>query len=275
MEIDRNPQKCKEKSSLSELLLIGTLKFLSRSYLFLSVLSFNSNPLLSVIISFYCLILLYLPHLFLYFLCSPVLISTAVLLATLLHLGSSQREKVGALLPETQKQDLKHEEIEEKDATDLGLPQREKDSILPSKIEEMDREDESAKWVASEKAVTEMGLFQNAEFSEMFMEWDRSGPLEVIYEDYEGEEEEDSPEKTLERERWDVGVDGFVCSSFCYPDSDSSEGEFPAWDSPENLCFRWEESEGLIEIPLTLKPTVRFEAEEENLIEINLFDGRK
>lgn len=195
-------------------------------------------------------------------------------MATLLRLGSSQQEKPDFFLPETLKLDPKHEEVEDKDLTDLGRPQQEKDAIFSPEIDENDQEHESENWVSKKGAVSEMGFFGNAEFSETFVEWDRSGPLEVIYEEYEGEEEEDSPEKTAERERRDLGVDGFLCSSFCYSDSDSSEGEFPAWDSPENLCFRWEEREGLIEIPLALKPTVGFEAEEENLIEINLLDGR-
>lgn len=43
------------------------------------------------------------------------------------------------------------------------------------------------------------------------------------------------------------------------------------WDSPENLCFQWEEEEdreGLIEVELDGKGS--FVAEEENLIEIDL-----
>ncbi|XP_077245921.1 uncharacterized protein LOC143885601 [Tasmannia lanceolata] len=111
-------------------------------------------------------------------------------------------------------------------------------------------------------------------FSDTLMEWNRRGPLEVIYEEYEGEEEEgESPEWEKRR----VGI------AIYYPDSDSGSSwdgeEFPldfpvieGWDSPENLCFVWEEEkEGLIEIPLGGKGKVGFEVEEENLIEIDLF----
>lgn len=90
-------------------------------------------------------------------------------------------------------------------------------------------------------------------------------PLEVIHEEYEDEE-------------------NYASLSLYYPDTDTdslSGGNSPVignwdspvignWDSPENLCFEWEEEdrEGLIEIELDGKRNS--EAEEENLIEIDL-----
>lgn len=265
MEGEKAVVNSTEKSSLSELFLLGAVKFLARSYLFLSSLSSDPNPIFSIVISFYCLILLYLPHLFLSFVFSPVLISTAVLLGTLFRLGSTKHEKEEIF------QTAIEEQIWVQPKTDLGLAVQQKDAIFTPEIEEAGTKEAVMNRVDGEK-----GFVRNPDLSEMFPEWNRNGPLEVIYEEYEGEEDEDSPEK----DRRYMGVNGFLSSSFDYSDSDSSEGESPerfppAWDSPENLCFLWEEKEGLIEIPLGLKPTVGFELEEENLIEINLFSVGK
>ncbi|KAK8335903.1 hypothetical protein V6Z11_A09G087300 [Gossypium hirsutum] len=91
-------------------------------------------------------------------------------------------------------------------------------------------------------------------FEEKFVEWDVRAPLEVIYEDYEGEE-------ALDR-----GIERYISMSRGYsePEPDSLE-----WVSSEKRCCRWEEEEeedrqGLIEIALD------FHGEEDNLIEIDI-----
>ncbi|KAH1091148.1 hypothetical protein J1N35_018405 [Gossypium stocksii] len=101
-------------------------------------------------------------------------------------------------------------------------------------------------------------------FEERFVKWDVRAPLEVIYEDYEGEE-------ALDR-----GIERYTSLSRRYsepePDSLFSEMEFPVireWVSSEKRCCRWEEEEeedreGLIEIALD------FHGEEDNLIEIDI-----
>ncbi|XP_058089957.1 uncharacterized protein LOC131236654 [Magnolia sinica] len=230
--------RASEKPSIFKNLGTSTFDFLSKSYIFFCSFLSNQNPLLSIFVAFYTLILLYLPHLFLSLFFSPVLIFTVILLVSLLHLGASQNTQL------------------------------EKDEIFEPEIEKADSEDEDPIWVGPETATetnTDSISVQKPHFSESFVEWSRKGPLEVIYEEYEGEEE-DSPENDRR----------MVSLSFYYTDSDSSEGEFPsgfqAWDSPESLSFRWEDDreEGLIEIPLGGKGTVGFHVEEENLIEIDL-----
>ncbi|MBA0712819.1 hypothetical protein Golax_011893 [Gossypium laxum] len=99
-------------------------------------------------------------------------------------------------------------------------------------------------------------------FEERFVEWDVRAPLEVIYEDYEGEE-------ALDR-----GIERYTSLSRRYsepePDSFFSEMEFPVireWVSSDKRCWRWEEEEdreGLIEIALDLH------GEEDSLIEIDI-----
>ncbi|MBA0683832.1 hypothetical protein Goshw_011050 [Gossypium schwendimanii] len=99
-------------------------------------------------------------------------------------------------------------------------------------------------------------------FEERFVEWDVRAPLEVIYEDYEGEE-------ALDR-----GIERYTSLSRRYsepePDSLFSEMEFPVireWVSSDKRCWRWEEEEdreGLIEIALD------FHGEEDSLIEIDI-----
>jgi hypothetical protein len=53
--------------------------------------SIFSNPLFSTVVSFYALIILYFPHLFLKIVFSPVLNGAGILLFTLLRLGVIQR----------------------------------------------------------------------------------------------------------------------------------------------------------------------------------------
>lgn len=99
------------------------------------------------------------------------------------------------------------------------------------------------------------------------------GPLEVIYEEHEAEEDDgvDSPPGAWQSPGRDLsqgseGVD-LLGLGFCTHGSDSLRecsgvvSLSPQWDSPENMCFLWEmEEEGLIEISL----------EEDTLIEIDL-----
>lgn len=326
------------ESSFLELLLFQTVKFFARLCAFLSS---NPSPLFSVIVSFYFLLLLYLPNLFLYFIFSPVLISTAIILVTLFRFGSIPKEKEKTFLPESEKSDEKLEdpnrvrtvpdlgpaknekdesslkEIEKSDSkyedtnrvravsdlaliqiekgeiflqkcdpTDeesnwvrpvpgLGLTAQEEDATFPPEIGESDFKDDVPNWVASsDERETGMDFVQEVDLTDLFVGWDRGGPLEVIYEEYEGEEHDDPPRNVTDGDLRYVDTDGMLSSAFYYTDSDSSEGEFqvefPEWDLPENLYFRSEEREGLIEIPLGGKRTGGFELEEENLIEINI-----
>ncbi|OIV91633.1 hypothetical protein TanjilG_09045 [Lupinus angustifolius] len=131
---------------------------------------------------------------------------------------------------------------------------------------------------------SEVGFKSSSRFEESFVEWNVKAPLEVIYEEYEGEEaEHDSNEKQ------DMNILRYPSLSRYYPESDSdssSENGFPAigkWDSPENLCLRWEDEEeedrelGLIEIALDgcKKRTLEFQFEEDNLIEIDISPTRQ
>ncbi|KAK9267362.1 hypothetical protein L1049_009787 [Liquidambar formosana] len=222
----------------------------AKTFSFLSFLC--SDPLFSSIITLYTLIFLYFPHISLRIIFSPVLISTGILLLTLLRLGAIQRT------------------------------QTENDSAEPQE-QESESPNEDRKWVESKtkiEAETEMGFDPNPIFADSFVEWNVGAPLEVIYEEYEGEEAEDPNEKEENRS---MGMERFPSLSLYYPESDtetSSDGEFPAngeWDSLENICFRWEEEEhieGLIEIDLDGKKRMHFHAEEENMIEIDISPGR-
>ncbi|ERN03488.1 hypothetical protein AMTR_s00003p00269590 [Amborella trichopoda] len=143
----------------------------------------------------------------------------------------------------------------------------------------------------------EVDFRQRVSFSSVFGEWNHRAPLEVIYEEYEGEEEEDpnnilpkSPQKLPENSfpatkgafSW-VSDDIFPLGSYL-PDSDSGSSSEDDME-PENGCFWWEEEregDNLIEISLSktdVSPaTERFQAmaialgDDENLIEIDLSD---
>ncbi|RZC50788.1 hypothetical protein C5167_019203 [Papaver somniferum] len=90
--------------------------------------------------------------------------------------------------------------------------------------------------------------------NESFVEyWNLSAPLDVIYEEYEGQEEDGKE---------DVTVNEFSCFGRYFPESDDSgsesDGDFDlinGWDSPKNMSYRWEDEDdgkegGLIEIEL-------------------------
>lgn len=116
----------------------------------------------------------------------------------------------------------------------------------------------------------------NELYPDSFVEWDVRAPLEVIYEEYEGEDAEENDSEAKRESQMNV-IRRYASLSLFYPDSDSdasSEGDFPAnrgWDSPEST---WEEDdrEGLIEIALDEKR--HSEVDEENLIEIDLSPAR-
>ncbi|CAH1420318.1 unnamed protein product [Lactuca virosa] len=95
-----------------------------------------------------------------------------------------------------------------------------------------------------------------------FLEWNMRAPLEIIYEAYEGEEDdEDSNENhEVSNDKHDVGYERYPSLLMYYPDSEtdsSSDGDFPMnekWETHESVFFKWEdeeeEREELIEISL-------------------------
>lgn len=242
-----------------------------------SVSLISSHPLFSCVVSFCTLLLLYFPHLFQKIILSPVLILTAILLFIILRLGSIQRSQT-----------------EEKETRNFGIPEqptnrgsgkeKEKNSI---QTEDTNSLDQVHQWIEPD---SEINFRSNSRFEESFTEWNVKAPLEVIYEEYEGEEKE-VDEETEEDPNEDVGT-RFVgipkypsSMSRYYPESDSdSDGSSDKgdWDSPENICFKWEEEEreGLIEIELEeegceKKRSLEFyHFEEENLIEIDISPTR-
>ncbi|KAG9452766.1 hypothetical protein H6P81_005670 [Aristolochia fimbriata] len=216
--------------------------------------SLYTSPLFSFFVVLQVLILLYLPPLFLRLVFSPVLIFTGIVLYSLLNHGSTHYSNNQNFPQET----------EEFDSVD-------------EKPERIEKQTESA------PAETTTHCSSNPFLDGTFVEWTRRSPLEVIYEDYEGEdddvEEGDDDEepgaRSLQKGDQRDGFEGFVNWGLCLPESDTASSSdedspmgFPAWDSPENLFFKWEdEKDGMIEIPLRRKG---FRVEEENLIEIDL-----
>ncbi|KAF3451567.1 hypothetical protein FNV43_RR07662 [Rhamnella rubrinervis] len=248
--------------------------------------SISSSPLFSSIVALCVLILLYLPYQFLRIVFSPVLIITGILLVNLLRLGAIQRYE-----------DRKQEE-DDVSISCRAEPLRELSIESNESMENNDTEpeqipgfpDEDHYWVSTQSETDsepEMGRDSNPYFEDSFVQWNVRAPLEVIYEAYEGDEDEDDNqnEKGLNpNEKEDngvVGLERYPSFSLYYPESDSdtsSDFDFPgsgAWDTPENMCFEWEEEdrEGLIEIALDNngnKSGMGFHVEEDNLIEIDI-----
>lgn len=218
-----------------------------------------SNTLFSTIFTFYTLILLYFPAFFHGLIFSPVLISTSIILLYLLRLGASQK---------TQKETGSHSL--EFDSTQKQLPQNEEISHDLNRVSCESHSDPN------------QNLNLGPSFlADCFVEWDVRAPLEVIHEEYEGDEEGNRGFWEENREAQMAIIEKYASLSLYYPETDtdtSSEGDSPKiedWESSENLCFRWEEDdkEGLIEIELNGKKN-NSEVDEENLIEIDLFPSR-
>jgi len=238
----------------------------------------SSSPLFSSIVSFYTLIILYFPHLFLRIAFSPVLILTGILLFTLLRLGAAQRL------------------LENEKFTDYTLhvqtdPPEESKSKSQSQISEPEIT-EQVTCRSETESETKTDPITCFEVSFSFVEWNVRAPLEVIYEEREGEEAEEDrkddysdPNPTRK-----FGLERSSSLSLYYPESDSDDssddsdlGDFPVigeWSSPESACLAWEEEdrEGLIEIALDHGDKkcsgsdldLGFHVEEENLIEIDI-----
>lgn len=252
---------------------------------------FSSHPLFSFIVTLCTLILLYLPHLFWKLVLSPVLILTGILLLAILRFGANQRSQneqseITGIPESGSSQENRAIETEEK-------PEKEEDQNLVGEKENNSVE-KVQQWInitadSETELKSQMGVIgSNAIFEECFVEsWNVRAPLEVIYEEYEGEEAEEDPNEDKDTRQ---GVEDpiYRLLSQYYPESESgsdsgssSEDEFPAtgeWDSPEDVCFRWDEEdrEGLIEIALDgeKKRGLEFQFEEENLIEIDISPTR-
>ncbi|XP_010905708.1 uncharacterized protein [Elaeis guineensis] len=223
---------------------IQMLRLLSKSLIFLSDLS--AHPLFSVAATSTLLALLYLPRSLLPLIFSPALLSSLLLLSTLLRLRPRPPPPPpSAVFPPRP--------ITQTCAVDEPI------ITLPTVP---DPKPESAPDFA--------GFLPKAAFCDSFVEWGRrGGPLEVIYEEYEGEEDEDggdSPEYLRSPEYSYLGSGELGSLGFCFTDSSDADSDDDSsvaegWDSPENLFSRWdEEGDGMIEIAL----------EEDNMIEIDI-----
>ncbi|KAL7088830.1 hypothetical protein ACP275_13G152500 [Erythranthe tilingii] len=216
--------------------------------------SLSKDSLFSAIITLYTILLIYSPSLLLQFFFSPVVFSTLILLLYLLRLGAVQNSAPAAPI-----------------GSDSG-------ESLPLQIEEFVDPDHH-NWASNTGANHNPHRF----YEESFVEWDVRAPLEVIYEEYdEGEDARENDVVSEAKKKSDMNIiQRYASLSLFYPESDSdcsSDGDSPTgggWDSPEKMCFRWEDEddrEGLIEIALDGKRNG--EVDEENLIEIDLFPAR-
>ncbi|CAA3005882.1 uncharacterized protein LOC111407156 [Olea europaea var. sylvestris] len=219
-----------------------------------------SNPLFSTVFTLYTLILLYFPTFFRGIIFSPVIFFTSIILLYLLRLGASQKtqKETGSNSPE------------------FDSPPK----LLPLNEESSDHDLNRVSYESdSEPSATS---YQGPNFlADCFVEWDVRAPLEVIHEEYEGEEEGNEAFWEEKREAQMAVIEKYASLSLYYPESDtetSSEGDSPKiedWELSEHLCSRWEDDdkEGLIEIELDGKKN-NSEVDEDNLIEINLFPSR-
>ncbi|XP_050370716.1 uncharacterized protein LOC126788744 [Argentina anserina] len=244
--------------------------------------SISTNPLFSSIVTLYALILLYFPHHFLSIVFSPVLIITGIILITLLRLGASQNFEDDGLKEKKRPSDL--EITTENDEPNDSLEVVHEPEQSAKVVQEEDHSFVTYRFETEER---EIGFDQHSCFDDYFVEWNVKAPLEVIYEEYEGEEDEVDPDEKEQREEHEnqvLSLGSQPSLSLYYPESDSdtsSDGDFSmsgAWDSPENMCYKWEEDdrEGLIEIALdgNKRSGLRIQVEEENLIEIDISPTR-
>ncbi|XP_059292697.1 uncharacterized protein LOC132046154 [Lycium ferocissimum] len=232
-----------------------------------------SHPLISTIVTLYTIILLYFPAIA----ASPLIISTSVLLLSLLRLGAAQRISQENKKPEPQVPSLQvtPDFAYHHDCTNFKKDQGPEPVLDPVPI---GFHDDCLVVVSNNEKDSVFEAEERPFYGECFVEWNVRAPLEVIYEAYEGEEEEDEGTEEKRKEAFGV-IERYASLSMYYPETDtdtdtsSDDGGSPVvgnWDdSPENVCFPWqEENEELIEIELDSKRNSQ--VEEENLIEIDL-----
>ncbi|KAH8511968.1 hypothetical protein H0E87_009238 [Populus deltoides] len=251
----------------------------SISFLIIEIMTsinLSHNPLFSCIITLYTLILLYFPQAHKHSI-SSILIITLTLLLLLLRLGAIQRLQLSVSTEGDETIEIK----QNKD-THFGRASNSCSLTLADK------------WGATQCA--EKGRFDpdpNLELKGSSVEWDVRAPLEVIYEGYEGEEEENPNEKDAVQDPTRFGgLERYPSLAMYYPETDSdsdsdSDVVFSVageWDMPERCCFKWEEEdrEGLLieialdhsdtkkDMGLGLDPGLDFHVEEDNLIEIDI-----
>ncbi|XP_057966520.1 uncharacterized protein LOC131156672 [Malania oleifera] len=247
-------KRARELKSIAEVVLAETMNALW--ILFSCILSLTSHPLFSCFVTLCIVILLYFPWNFFRVAFSPVLILTGMLLLALLRLGATQ-----SIDSESKSNSSSNSISAESDSGELGLGCKDRKRV-ECRSEKDPRVDSNSD--------------QSPFFADSFLEWDVRAPLEVIYEEYEGEEADDASNEKDEATR--VGIERFPSLSMYYPETDtdsSSEGEFPGtrrWDSLENVRYRWEDEGGeeLIEIIFEGKGASNFLEEEDNLIEIDI-----
>ncbi|KAG6393988.1 hypothetical protein SASPL_144564 [Salvia splendens] len=211
------------------------------------------NSLFIFFTALYTLTLLYFPSLFSRFLLSPVALSTLALLLYLLRLGAAQRSAINRI----------ESDLVESDST----------QPLPPHIEEF-REVEFDE--LGELQCRSYGSDLEQDPRQLYVEWDVRAPLEVIHEEYEGEDAAD--DKSDEKREAEMNsIRRYASLSLIYPESDSDDESSSEGESPESAWFRWEveeeDREGLIEIALDEKRSC-CEVEEDNLIEIDLSPER-
>ncbi|XP_022142309.1 uncharacterized protein LOC111012458 [Momordica charantia] len=235
-----------------------------------------SDPLFSTLLTFFALILLSFPRIFWPLLFSPVPLLTGLLLLSLLRLGATQR------FP-------RH--IKDKNQIESEIGSRAA-AVVPPEEEDRGRDDAVVSKLGGGGGICD--IVSCACFEESFVQWNVRAPLEVIYEEYEGEDDKDvsnesDPFTETEPRPVPVRIERYPSLSLYYPETDSdssSDDEFPipgAWDSLDSLCFMWDDGEDrdeLIEIALD-KTTNKmkasselFQLEEENLIEIDISPTR-
>uniref|UniRef100_K4B9E0 Uncharacterized protein n=1 Tax=Solanum lycopersicum TaxID=4081 RepID=K4B9E0_SOLLC len=249
----------------------------------------SQYPLFSTIVTLYTIIFIYFPTIA----ASPLIISTSLLLLSLLRLGAAQRiSQKNNKKPEFEmlciqnppdfgdsikcENDLVLDPDPDLDPVDSDVDSSncEKDSVFEPNLEQ--RNESSVDTSCEKDSVLEPE--SRRFYGDCFVEWNVRAPLEVIYEAYEGEEEEDGEYTEEKRDEELRVIEKYASLSMYYPETDtdtdsSSGGDSPVignWDSPENVCFQWddEDREELIEIELDCKRNSEFE--EENLIEIDL-----
>ncbi|KAL1537469.1 hypothetical protein AAHA92_29977 [Salvia divinorum] len=213
------------------------------------------NSLFTFFTALYALTLLYFPSLFSRFLLSPVAISTLALLLCLLRLGAAERSAI----------DRTESDLGESDSTQPS-PQR----IEEFREVELDESTEQCRSYGSDPK-------RKQDLRHLYVEWDVRAPLEVIHEEYEGEDAADDKSEDKREAEMD-SIRRYASLSLFYPESDSDDESSSEGESPESAWFRWEEEEdreGLIEIALDEKwSCCGCEVEEDNLIEIDLSPER-
>ncbi|KAD4982351.1 hypothetical protein R6Q59_001950 [Mikania micrantha] len=275
----------------------NSIPFTNSVHNFLTIFSYiSSHPLFSTIVTLYTLILIYAPSFFLGIVVSPVFNSAGIILLFLLKLGANEKSETESDYLESRvfdHTDKHYEHITSLEQRFLDLVEsHQKQTFFNQDLGLEFNSHDDYSLVSShvvERVETRMEMSSNQVDTTMnFHKWNMKAPLEIIYEAYEGVDEEDDDDDDDDDNENMVCIDKHLSKFDNYPslstyysesETDSSSDDdflmIKNLETYKSMFSKWEDydREELMEISIDYKKkNIEFcLVDEDNLIEIEIF----